>query len=227
MGMMLMRVIARADQVVTGTDPDGDALTFTKAAGPAFMTVTTTNATSGNIHLAPGFTDSGTYGATVTASDGSLTNSKTLTITVNNTDRAPTLNAIANMSLAAGTTADQAISATDPDGDAISFTSSGPSFMTLTSNAQVGNTRTGNIHLAPPLGTTGTFPASVTATALAQSDTKGFTITVTAGANQQPAITAPGTASGAEGTALTPITANATDPDGAANTLTITQTGMP
>src|SRR2546427_3028989 len=80
---------ATADQVVTGTDPDGDALTFTKAAGPAFMTVTTTNATSGNIHLAPGFTDSGTYGATVTASDGSLTNSKTLTITVNNVNQQP------------------------------------------------------------------------------------------------------------------------------------------
>src|SRR5207247_4817803 len=55
---------ATADQVITGTDPDGNALTFTKAAGPTFMTVTTTNATTGNIHLAPGFSDSGTYGAT-------------------------------------------------------------------------------------------------------------------------------------------------------------------
>src|SRR2546428_13176247 len=135
---------ATADQVVTGTDRDGTALTFTKAAGPAFMTVTTTNATSGNIHLAPGFTDSGTYGATVTASDGSLTNSKTLTITVNNTDRAPTLNAIANMSLAAGTTADQAVTATDPDRKAVSLARSEPSVMAVTSNTQVGNTRTGN-----------------------------------------------------------------------------------
>src|SRR2546427_1095923 len=201
-------------------------LTFTaQAPGVSPRTATITGT--------PGFTDNAGSPYTIvwTVNDGSGAANATATastvLTISNTDRAPTLNAIANMSLAAGTTADQAISATDPDGDAITFTSSGPSFMTLTSNAQVGNTRTGNIHLAPPLGTTGTFPASVTATALAQSDTKGFTITVTAGANQQPAITAPGTASGAEGTALTPITANATDPDGAANTLTITQTGMP
>src|SRR2546428_11554519 len=86
------------------------------------MTVTTTNATTGNIHLAPGFSDSGTYGATVTATDNGsppLSDSKTLTITVNNV-------------------------------------------------------------------------------------------------NQQPAITAPGTANGTEGTAITPITATATDADGAA-----------
>src|SRR5205085_2029274 len=41
---------ATPDQAITGTDPDGDALTFTKTAGPTYMTVTTTNATTGNIH---------------------------------------------------------------------------------------------------------------------------------------------------------------------------------
>src|SRR3989442_15445606 len=68
---------ATADQVLTASDPDADALTFTKVAGPAFVSVTTTNATTGNIHLAPGFSDAGiyppaTYPATVRASDGSL-----------------------------------------------------------------------------------------------------------------------------------------------------------
>jgi len=61
-----------ADQVLTASDPDAEALTFTKVAGPAFMSVTTTNATTGNVHLAPGFTDAGTSGATVRASDGAL-----------------------------------------------------------------------------------------------------------------------------------------------------------
>src|SRR5439155_9108680 len=59
-----------ADQTVTGSDPDGDALTFTKASGPTFMTVTTTNGTTGNVHLAPGFSDAGTSPAAVQASDG-------------------------------------------------------------------------------------------------------------------------------------------------------------
>ena len=219
---------ATADQAITGTDPDGDALTFSKVAGPAYMTVTTvtpgTGTGTGNIHLAPGFLDAGTAQATVRASDGSLSDEKSLTITVNNVPGPPTLAAIANMSVAAGATADQGISATDPDGDAITFTSSGPAFMTITSNTQVGNTRTGNIHLAPPLGTTGTFPASVTATANTQTASQSFT--VTARENQPPAITAPATASGGEGCSIATMTATATDPD-ASNTLTITQTGKP
>jgi len=43
-----------ADQVLTGSDPDGDALTFSLVTGPTFASVTTTNATTGNIHLAAG-----------------------------------------------------------------------------------------------------------------------------------------------------------------------------
>ena len=174
---------ATLDQTLNATDPDGNPLSFTKVSGPTFMTVTTTTAGSGtatgNVHLAPGFGDSGTYAATVQASDGSLNDQKSFTITVNNIDRPPVLNAIANMTVAAGATADQGISATDPDGDAITFTFSGPAFMTVTSDTQVGNTRTGNIHLAPPAGTSGTFAASVTATANGASDTESFTITVT------------------------------------------------
>src|SRR5690242_17438878 len=92
---------------------------------------------------------------------------------------APVLNPIANMSVCLGTTADQAIGATDPDGDPISFTSSGPTFMTLMSSTQVGTTRAGNIHLAPALGDGGLFSATVTATANAEFDDQTFTITVT------------------------------------------------
>src|SRR5439155_258948 len=63
-----------ADQALTGFDPDGTALTFTKATGPAFMTVTTTNPTPGSVHAAPGFGDAaGSYQVTATAaSDGTL-----------------------------------------------------------------------------------------------------------------------------------------------------------
>src|SRR2546422_8428513 len=88
---------ATADQAVTGSDPDGDPLTFTKAGGPSFLTVSTTNATTGNIHLAPGFSDAGTYAASASASDGSLSDTNPFPITVTNANRAPTLNAIANV----------------------------------------------------------------------------------------------------------------------------------
>src|SRR5258706_4878224 len=91
---------ATADQAITGTDPDGNALTFSKTSGPAYLTVTTTNATTGNIHLAPGFSDAGTATATVRATDtGGLFNEKSLTITVNNVDRPVTLTAINHMTV--------------------------------------------------------------------------------------------------------------------------------
>src|SRR2546426_3511789 len=104
----------------------------------------------------------------------------------------PVLDPISNMSVAGcyPSFADQTITATDPDGDAITFTSSGPSFMTLAPNPQVGNTRTANIHLAPPFGASGTFSASVTATAGAESDTKSFTITIS-GTNCPPTLSQP------------------------------------
>src|SRR5439155_865594 len=108
-----------ADQAIRATDADGDAITFSKVSGPTFMTVTTINATTGNVHLAPGFTDAGTYAATVSASGGFTSDRKSFTITVNSVNRAPTLNAIANMIVAQGTTADQVITGSDPDGDAL------------------------------------------------------------------------------------------------------------
>jgi hypothetical protein len=199
-----------ADQVITGTDPDGDALTFSKVSGPTYLTVTTTNATTGNIHLAPGFSDSGTAAATVRASDGSLSNDKSLTVTVNNTDRAPTLNQPANMSVAQGGTSDQVLTGTDPDGDALTFSKvSGPTFMTVTTT----NATTGNIHLAAGVSeTTGTSPATVRASDGTLNSDKSLTVTVTA-TNQAPVLAQPANMTVAEG-ATADQTLNATDPDG-------------
>src|SRR5439155_5093540 len=166
---------ATTDQAVTGSDPDGDALTFTKAGGPSFLTVTTTSPTTGNIHLAPGFSDAGTYAASAAASDGSLSDTKPFQITVTNVNQAPTLNAIANMTVAEGATADQAVTGSDPDGDALTFTKgSGPTFLTVSTT----NATTGSIHVAPGFGDAGTYAASASASDGSLSDTKPFQITV-------------------------------------------------
>src|SRR5204863_10209172 len=87
-----------ANQTLTATDPDGNALSFSKAAGPTYATVTTTTPGSGtatgNLALAPGFSDAGTAAATISVPDGTASDSKSLTITVNNVNRNPVLNAI-------------------------------------------------------------------------------------------------------------------------------------
>src|SRR5205814_2255844 len=181
---MTVKEGATANQALSATDADGQALTFTKAAGPTYATVTTTTpgtgTAAGNLALAPGFSDAGVATVSITASDGAASDTKSLSVTVNNVNRAPVLAQLGNMTVVAGATADQAFTATDPDGDAITFTSTGPTFMTRTDNAQAGNTRTGNIHLAPSSTTSGTFAASVTASANGTTSTQNFTINVTA-----------------------------------------------
>src|SRR6185503_3829597 len=92
-----------------------------------------TGTATGNIHLAPNFTQSGTASATVQASDGSLNNQKSLTITVNNVNQAPVLAQPNNMTVAEGATADQALTATDADGQALTFSLvSGPTYASVT-----------------------------------------------------------------------------------------------
>jgi PKD repeat protein len=203
---------ATADQTLTAVDPDGDALTFSKVSGPAFETVT-----GSNVHLAPGFSDAGTYSSTVSVSDGSLTDSKTFSITVNNVDRAPALAAIPNQTVAEGATADQAVTATDADGDVITLTGSLPAFATLTGGPSAG-TVNGNIHIAPGFGDAGTYAASVTASSgtPVQTATRNFTITVT-GTNRPPVLVQPSDMTVDEGTTADQVL-TASDPDGDALT---------
>jgi hypothetical protein len=227
-----------ADQTITATDADGDAITFTYS-GPAFMTVTSNpqagNTRTGNIHLAPGFSSSGTHGATVTAADSgspSLSNSKSFTITVCNLGPPPLLAQPANMSVNEGSTANQVLTATDPDGNPLSFSkAAGPTFMTVTTTSPGTGTATGNAHLAPGLSDAGVFQATVAVSdgSLCGTTSKSFTITVndcpTCTPDQPPVVTAPATVNGAEGTVLT-VDVTASDPDGDA-IVSLIASGLP
>jgi len=212
---------ATADQTLTATDADGDALTFSKVSGPTFETVT-----GSNVHLAPGFSDAGTYSSTVSVSDGAASDSKSFTITVNNADRAPVLAAIANQTVAEGATADVAVSATDADGDVITLSATLPSFATLTS-APAAGTVNGNIHIAPAFGDAAGSPYTATVTASSGSPAltanRSFTITVT-GTNRAPVLTQPNNMTVNEGATADQVL-TASDPDG--NALTFTKVSGP
>jgi len=124
------------------------------------------------------------------------------------------------MTVNEGAHADQGISATDPDGDAITFTSTGPAFMTVTSNAPVGGTRTGNIHLAPGFQEAScAVPNTIyTATVKATdpgglSDTKSFTITVV-NVNRAPVSNPGGPYTACAGASVTMNGSASSDPDG-------------
>ena len=207
-----------ADQTITGTDPCGQALTFIKSSGPTWVTVTTTGPTTGNVHLAPPLGSAGTFGASVMASNGIQSDSKSFVIAVLQGNQPPTLDPIANMIVPEGATADQTIRAVDPDGNPIIFAKvSGPTFMTVTTTSPGIGTGSGNIHLAPGFVDAGFFTATVSASDGSLADSKSFTINVCNGCNRPPVLNpisdmqvAPGniqdqaiSASDADGDALT------------------------
>jgi len=113
---------ATADQTITGTDPFGAALTFSKVSGPTLVTVTTTNPTTGNIHLAPGAGDLGTYAVTVQASDGTLNNQKQLVVTVQGSgNQCPTANPGAYIGVVGVPVDFDGSGSSDPDGNPLSY----------------------------------------------------------------------------------------------------------
>jgi PKD repeat protein len=109
-------------RTITGSDPDGDPITFSKVAGPFFMTVVSNFLGSGQIRVTPGFADAGVYTAMVRVSDGSLQDTKSLTITVVNVNQAPVANADGPYTGIAGVPLQfNGSGSSDPDGDALTY----------------------------------------------------------------------------------------------------------
>jgi len=144
----------------------------------------------------------------------------------------PSITAPATASGAEGTPI-ATITATATDADALdnlTITQAGkPADLTFTAQAAGPSPRTARISGTPGFSDAGTYNIVWTV----NDGTGGFnstasttTVLTISGTNQQPAITAPATASDALGSPITPITAIATDAD-ASNILTITQTGKP
>jgi len=138
--------------------------------------------------------------------------------------QAPVVTSISDVSLNAGGTATVAVVAYDPNGDAITLTSTLPSFATLNAPTTGTGLVATTITLLPT--TAGTFTGSVTATAGAEADTEEFQITVnSAGTNLGPAITAPTVWTVVEGQPVT-LVVTASDVNGDAIT-SLMATGLP
>src|SRR6188508_637667 len=122
-----------ADQDIEATDSDGQALSFSKGEGPDYMSVMTLDPGAGTakgaIHLAPP-EDAviGHIAASVIASDGTLEGERTFTIYASNNP--PALEQPEDMTVEPFHQVDQALSATDPDQDPLTFSlAQGPSFV--------------------------------------------------------------------------------------------------
>lgn len=108
---------------VAATDPNtGDTLTYSASNLPSGATFDPGTAT---FSWTPGYADAGTYeNVTFTATDNgtpALSDTKAITITVTNTNRAPELAAIGGQTIRAGKTLSFTAAAVDPDGDPITY----------------------------------------------------------------------------------------------------------
>ncbi|HKQ18819.1 MAG TPA: FG-GAP-like repeat-containing protein [Candidatus Eisenbacteria bacterium] len=178
---MTVLVNETADQALQATDSNGDPLTFSKSFGPGYMTVTTTDpgtgTATGNIHVAPGMGDLGQTEASVSVTDGVLSDQASFTIRVVTPSAAPVLDPVADMIVNAGTTSIQSLHATDSNGDGLTFyLALGPPYATVdTDDSQTG---LGSLRIAPSFAVAGSATVTVGVTDGFASDEQSITVTV-------------------------------------------------
>lgn len=174
---------------IAARDPDGDVVTFSASGLPPGLAINTNN---GQVAGTIPFGAAGMYNSIVTASDGMLAASTSFGWTVTKTDRPPLVTNPGAQASLAGTSVSLAIAATDPDGDALSFSASGlPAGLGI-------NATTGVIAGTVPSGAAGTYVANVSATDGVLLSTVSFTWTVTAN-NTAPQLINPGSQTNYEG----------------------------
>lgn len=158
---------------VSAEDADEDPLTYT-AGGDLAGRFDPETAT---FQWKPGYDDSGEYQLSVTVSDGALTDSETVAIAVENTDRAPVLDPIGDKTATGNIELDFTVAASDPDGDPVTL-SAGP----LPPGAGF-DPETGQFSWIPGDDQAGSHEITFTAKANGLRDSKTVTIHVEAGAD--------------------------------------------
>ncbi|MDH3351033.1 MAG: putative Ig domain-containing protein, partial [Gammaproteobacteria bacterium] len=168
---------------LSATDADGNSLAFSTTSLPAFCNLTDNLNGTGSVSCNPLTGSAGTYPTTVTVTDNGtpvLGDSETFDIVVNNVNAAPVLNPIGDQTAKENRTRVFDLIATDPDGNTLSFATSGlPGFCALTDNGD----GTGEISCSPTGLDVGTYPITVTATdngSPVLSDSETFNIIVLA-----------------------------------------------
>ena len=198
--------IALIEFMVTGSDPDGDGVTiaYDPDALPVEASFTDNGNGTGNFSWQTNYADAGTYSPTFTISDGSLNAPHVVSITVNNINRAPVLTAIGNQSVDENANLAFTLSATDPDGDGMTYSAL---------NLPAGATLTGaDFSWTPDYLQAGTYDVTFEVTDGSLTDNEMITITVNE-VNQAPVLTAVGDQVVDENVNLA-FTISATDPDG-------------
>jgi PKD repeat protein len=189
----------------TDADIPTNEMTFSLDAGaPAGATI---DPVTGAFSFTP--TSPGVFQVTVRVTDnGSPTGEdfETISISVDQTNEAPVLDQPSDMTVNEGETATQQLTATDPNGDTLTFEKvDGPDFMTVSAS--------GLITLSPGFDDAGTYPARVRVSDGSLTDEADFNITVNA-QNQAPTADAGGPYTGTLSAPVNFDGSGSSDPDG-------------
>ncbi|MGE5176162.1 MAG: Ig-like domain-containing protein [Hyphomicrobiales bacterium] len=204
---------------VAASDPDGDAIASLAASGSAIDAGATFTPAAGNLAgvfaWTPTYAQAGSYGVTFTASNA-LSGSASTSVTVTNVDLPPAVTAPASQTGAEGALLTFGVTASDPDGDAISsLTAAGTAIAAGgTFTAAPGNTA-GTFSWTPTFAQAGAYAVTFTAAnALSGSATTAISIGNT---DRPPVVTAPASFAAEEKGHAT-FSVSAADPDGDALT---------
>lgn len=133
---------------VSGSDPDGNPLTYSASGLPSGATFTPSTRT---FAWTPTYSQAGSYSIVFSVSDGTLSASETVSITVTNVNRPPVLSPIGGKVAAEGSSLGFTVTAADPDGDPLSYSASGlPTGATF-------STATRTFAWTPPAGASGSY----------------------------------------------------------------------
>jgi hypothetical protein len=199
---------------VHADDPNGDVLTYTLTAFPEGMTI---GSATGMIQWTPTIAQIGSHPVVVEVSDGrGGIATQSFTITVIEVNHDPEITSSPVTTATEGIPYIYEVQATDPDGDALTFTlTTSPEGMTI-------NGATGMINWTPDNTQSGSRPVVVEVTdGLGGRATQSFTIEVTEAINAEPQITSAPLITAVVGLTYT-YDVHATDPDGDALTFSLT-----
>jgi hypothetical protein len=200
---------------ISAMDPDGDDLSFSAANLPTGAIFVDNGDGTGTFDWTPGFTQAGNHSVTFIVNDSGspvASASETITITVGNVNRPPVLQPIGNLNVEEGMELAFTISATDPDGDALSLDiANPPAGAAFTDN---GN-GTASFAWTPLYTQSGNYAVTFIVTdsgVPVASDSEAITITV-GNVNRPPVLDIIGNRSIDEGVELS-LVLTASDPDG-------------
>jgi len=204
---------------IHATDLDGDSITLDTFNVPLNAVFVDSGNGAGSFVFTPDFTQSGIFYVTFIASDGSLTDSEVVEITVSEFgNHAPELDSIGPKTVVEGDTLEFRIHATDIDGDSLILDTLNVPLNAVFVDSGNG---AGSFTFAPDTGQAGTYYVTFIASDTLLADSEVVEITVTEWANRPPVLDSIGPKTVFEGDSLI-FTVAASDPDGTIPMLTAT-----